>query len=198
VTTVLAGPEPFEVEVLGTPSLPQADREAKLAFQREAGRLQRAVLGAARAAADAADRLEIIKHAVEITPGVEQDLRTEVRAMELALTDLRELLTGDRTRSRRSEPAMPGIVSRVQTVVGGQWSNTASPTGTQREQLALASDLFAGMVEELRQLVDVDLPHLEDRLDAAAYHGPRAGVYHVGPSPRKEGWLHATHPRNAS
>ena len=167
VTTVLAGPEPFEVEVLGTPSLPQADREAKLAFQREAGRLQRAVLGAARAAADAADRLEIIKHAVEITPGVEQDLRTEVRAMELALTDLRELLTGDRTRSRRSEPAMPGIVSRVQTVVGGQWSNTASPTGTQREQLALASDLFAGMVEELRQLVDVDLPHLEDRLDAA-------------------------------
>lgn len=87
--------------------------------------------------------------------------------MELALTDLRELLTGDRTRSRRSEPAMPGIVSRVQTVVGGQWSNTASPTGTQREQLALASDLFAGMVEELRQLVDVDLPHLEDRLDAA-------------------------------
>ena len=167
VTTVLAGPEPFRVEVLGTPSLPEADREAKLAFQREAGRLQRAVLGAARAAGDAAERLEIIKYAVEVTPGVEQDLRTEVRAMELALTDLRELLTGDRTRSRRSEPAIPGIMSRVQTVVGGQWSNTASPTGTQREQLALASDLFAGMVEDLRQLVDSDLPHLEDRLDAA-------------------------------
>ncbi|MGB5525371.1 MAG: glycosyl hydrolase, partial [Gemmatimonadota bacterium] len=167
VTTVLAGPEPFEVEVLGTPSLPQADREAKLAFQREAGRLQRAVLGAARAAADAADRLEIIKHAVEITPGVDEDLRAEVRAMELELTDLRELLNGDRTRSRRSEPAMPGIVSRVQTVVGGQWSNTSSPTGTQREQMALASDLFAGMVEELRQLVDVELPHLEDRLEEA-------------------------------
>jgi len=176
-TTVLAGPEPFQVEVLGAPSLPEADREAKLAFQREAGRLQRAVLGAARAAADAAERLEIIKHAVEVTPGVDEDLRTEVRAMELELTDLRELLNGDRTRSRRSEPAMPGIVSRVQTVVGGQWSNTSSPTGTQREQLALASELFAGMVEDLRQLVDVDLPALEDRLeDAGVPWTPGRGV----------------------
>ncbi|MCL7960636.1 MAG: glycosyl hydrolase [marine benthic group bacterium] len=177
VTTVLAGPEAFDVRVLGTPSLPGPDREAKLAFQREAGRLQRAVLGAARAAADAAERLEIIKHAVEVTPGVDQALRTEVRAMELDLTDLRELLTGDRTRSRRSEPAMPGIVSRVQTVVGGQWSNTSAPTGTQRELLALASDQFAAMVEDLRQLVDVDLPALEDRLeDAGVPWTPGRGV----------------------
>ncbi len=166
-TTALAGPQSFEVVVLGTPTLPASDREAKLAFQREAGRLQRAVLGAARAAADAAERLEIMKHAVVITPGVDEELRAEVRAMELDLTDLREILNGDRTRSRRSEPGMPGIVSRVQTVVGGQWSNTSDPTGTQREQLALASDLFAAMVEDLRQLVDVDLPHLEDRLDEA-------------------------------
>jgi len=147
---------------LGSPSLPEADRESKLAFQREVGRLQRAVLGAARAASDAADRLEIIKHAVEVTPGVDHHLRAEVRAMELELANLRELLNGDHTRSRRSEPEMPGIVSRVQTVVGGQWSNTASPTGTPWEQLALASDLFADMVEDLRQLVDVDLPHLGD------------------------------------
>ena len=51
--------------------------------------------------------------------------------------------------------------------MGGQWSNTSRPTGTQREQLALASDLFGSMVEDLRQLVDVDLPHLEDRLEEA-------------------------------
>ncbi len=166
-TTRLAGPEPFEVVVLGSPSLPAADRDAKLAFQRETGRLQRAVLGASRAASAAAEKLEVIKHAVEITPGVDPDLRAEVRSMELALTDLRELLDGDRTRSNRSEPGMPGIVGRVQTVVGGQWSNSSSPTGTQREQLDLASDLFGSMVEDLRQLVDVDLPNLQDRLEAA-------------------------------
>ncbi len=166
-TTRLAGPDPFEVAVLGSPSLPAADREAKLEFQRETGRLQRAVLGASRAASDAAEKLEVIKHAVEITPGVDPDLRAQVRAMELGLTDLRELLDGDRTRPNRSEPGMPGIVSRVQTVVGGQWSNTSRPTATQRDQLDLASDLFGAMVEDLRQLVDVDLPNLEDRLEAA-------------------------------
>lgn len=62
---------------------------------------------------------------------------------------------------------MPGIVGRVQTVVGGQWSNTSTPTGTQRDQLELASDLFGAMVEDLRQLVDVDLPELEERLEEA-------------------------------
>ncbi|MCL7972233.1 MAG: glycosyl hydrolase [marine benthic group bacterium] len=167
VSRILAGPEPFDVSVLGTPSLPPADREAKLAFQREAGRLQRAVLGASRAAAEAAERIQVIQHAAEITPGVPDGLLDEVRAMELRLTDLRELLDGDRTRSRRSEPAMPGIVSRVQTVVGGQWSNTSAPTGTQREQLEVATGLFGDMVENLRQVVDVDLPALEGRLEEA-------------------------------
>ena len=62
---------------------------------------------------------------------------------------------------------MPGIVSRVQTVVGGQWSNTSAPTETQREQLAVATDLFAAMVEDLRELVDVAVPALEDRLEQA-------------------------------
>lgn len=177
VSTVLAGPEPFEVSVLGTPSLPPADRESKLAFQQEAGRLQRAVLGASRAAAAAAERLEVIQHAVQITPGVPDGLLDEVRGMELRLTDLREQLDGDRTRSRRSEPAMPGIVGRVQTVVGGQWSNTSAPTGTQQEQLEVATRLFSDMVDELRQLVDVDLPALEGRLeDAGVPWTPGRGV----------------------
>jgi photosystem II stability/assembly factor-like uncharacterized protein len=167
VTTVLAGPATFEAVVLGTPSLPAADREAKLAFQRDAGRLQRAVLGASRAGSEAAEKLEIMKYAVEVTPGVEASIREEVRDLELRLTDLREALNGDPTRSRRSEPALPGIVSRVQTVVGGQWSNTSAPTETQRQQLAVATDLFGAMVEDLRQLVDVEIPALEDRLERA-------------------------------
>jgi hypothetical protein len=166
-TAVVAGPVEFRATVLGEPSLPAADREAKLAFQLEVGRLQRAVLGAARAADEAATRLDVLAYAAEVTPGLESALRDEVRDMQLRLLDLREELEGDPTRSRRSEPAAPGILERVQTIVGGQWSNTAAPTGTQKEQLALADSLFGGMVEELRQLVDRDLPDLEKRLDEA-------------------------------
>ena len=63
------------------------------------------------------------------------------------------------------------------TVIGACFGLQTSPTGTQREQLALASDLFAGMVEDLRQLVDVDLPALEDRLeDAGVPWTPGRGV----------------------
>jgi len=166
-TNVLAGPAEFEAKVLGAPSLPATERESKLAFQQQAGRLQRAALGAARAAAEAAERLEVLKYASEVTPGVSSGTRDEIRDMEVRLLDLRHELEGDPTRSSRSEPAVPGILDRVGAVVGGQWSNTAAPTGTQRAQLALANDLFTAMVERLRKLVDEELPALEDRLEAA-------------------------------
>lgn len=181
-TTPLAGPVPFEVEVLGTSGLPPADRQAKLAFQRQTGALQRAVLGASRAAADAAERLEFIKRAVEITPEVDPSLRAEARDLELRLLDLREALNGDPTRARRSEAAMPGIVDRVQTVVGGQWSNTSAPTDTQRRNLEIAGREYGAIADDLRELVEVRVPALEDRLDEAGVPWtPGRGVPHWPP-----------------
>ncbi len=44
--TELVAPTPFEVETLGTSSLPEPDRQAVLAFQQKTGDLQRAVMGA--------------------------------------------------------------------------------------------------------------------------------------------------------
>ena len=62
---------------------------------------------------------------------------------------------------------MPGLVGRVQTVVGGQWSNTSAPTTTQRRNLEIAAEEFRGVIDELTELVEVSLPALEDRLEEA-------------------------------
>lgn len=82
--------------------------------------------------------------------------------MELQLTDLLEVLHGDPTRPRRSEPAMPGIVDRGGTVV-----QHVRPTGTQVRQMEIAEELFGQMVEDLRTLVDRRLPALQNRLEEA-------------------------------
>ncbi|MFQ5691121.1 MAG: glycosyl hydrolase [Gemmatimonadota bacterium] len=163
----LVPPAPFEVEPLGAPSLPPADRRALLAFEKQTGALQRAVMGASRAAQETAERLELIKRAIEVTPTVDIELRKEARALELRLMDLREALRGDPTRSRRSEPAMPGILARVQQIVRGHWSSTSAPTRTHRRLYEIASQEFTDVSEGLRQLIEVDLPALEGRLDAA-------------------------------
>jgi len=165
--TQLAGPVEFEVAPLGEPSLPPADRDAVLAFARETGELQRAVLGAREAANETADRIEYIKFTVEKTPGLDPSLLATVREMELRLTDLREALTGDPTMRSRQEPAMPGIVSRVNQIVYGFWGTTSAPTSTHRQNYEIAAAEFDDVVVGLRQLIDKDLPALEAELEAA-------------------------------
>ena len=76
-------------------------------------------------------------------------------------------LTGDETISSRSEPTPPSIRSRVERIVGGQWTSSSAPTQTNRDAYAIAGEAFARVLEELRTLVEDDLAGLEDRLEAA-------------------------------
>jgi hypothetical protein len=107
-----------------------------------------------------------MKAAVAQWPEATEQLREDVRAMELRLMDLQETLNGSRTRASRSEPEMPGIVSRVNQVVGGHWRGMHGPTNTHREQYRIAYDQFSDLYPDMRQLIETDLPALEARLEA--------------------------------
>lgn len=175
--TALAGPVEFEVALLGEASLPAADREAVLAFARDTGELQRAVFGANEAAGEAANRIAYIQHTIEITPGLDPLLLERARSLEIELTDLRERLTGDPTTSKRSEPAMPGIIDRINQIVEGLWGTTSAPTVTHRLNYEIASAEFGAMVADLRRLVETDLRTLENDLEeAGAPWTPGRGV----------------------
>ena len=165
--TVIAGPVDFEVAPLGEPSLPPVDREAVLAFAKRTGELQRAVFGATEVAKEAANRIKYIKLTIEKTPGLDPSLLATARQLELRLTDLEEQFRGDPTMSERSEPAMPGIMDRINQIIRGVWGTTSAPTATHRKNFDVASDAFSEAADDLRQLVETDLPVLESKLEAA-------------------------------
>ncbi len=165
--TALAGPVPFEIQPVVETAIPVQDRAAVLAFQRQTGELLRAVTGSQRAAADALTEIQAIKQALARTPQADEALRAEARGLELRLMDLQAVLNGDRTRTSRSEPDMPGIVSRVNQVVRGHWNGMFGPTQSHREQYRIASDAFTAIYGDLQSLIETDLPALEARLDAA-------------------------------
>lgn len=176
-TTEIVPPVPFRIEPIGQHAIPPRDRAEVLAFQRQTGELQRAVMGSDRAVADALERVGLIKRAIEETPGADPALRDEARRLELRLTDLREALNGDPTRARRAEPAMPGIIDRVNQVVFGHWRVTHGPTDTHRHQHEIAARQFAGVYDDLRRAVETDLPALDARLEeAGAPWTPGRGV----------------------
>jgi photosystem II stability/assembly factor-like uncharacterized protein len=163
--TPLGAPQTFEVIPLGAATLETGDYNALVAFQLKTARLQRAALGAEKAAAEAQTRLNHIKQALTDTPDAGPALAGEARSLETRLKDLLIKLSGDPLISAHSEPAPPSIVDRVQRVVYGHWASTSAPTKTHRDNYKIAAEEFAEVLENLRVLIEVDLKGLEDKME---------------------------------
>ncbi len=162
--TPLGEPVTFTAEILGSSSLPPADRDALLAFQQKAGRLQRAVLGTVEVSKEAHSRLDHLKQALDDTPGADPALADQARALEARLNDLEVALSGDKVVAGYQEPTPLSIVSRARSTVS--WDSTSAPTETQQRAYAIAAEQFADALGELRALVG-DLEALEAKAEAA-------------------------------
>lgn len=163
----LGEPRSFEVTPLQEPTLPPADRDARLAFQTKVARLQRAVLATNRVAERTAEQLDHIKQAVQNGPDVSLDLYERTRTLERRLADLRVQLTGNTVKEEYNEPTPPAVIDRVQRVVGAFWSTTSTPTETHRRDYRIASDEFSTLLAQLRTLIEEDLRALEQQLEDA-------------------------------
>jgi photosystem II stability/assembly factor-like uncharacterized protein len=164
--TPLGEARTFETETLGTGSLPPPDREALLAFQEKTARLQRAVLGAVKTAAEAQKRLDYLKQALEDTPAADQALADEARTIEGRLKDLEVKLSGDEVVEKYHEPTPRSIVARVQGIVSGHWTTTQAPTATHRREYEIAAEQFTDVLAGLQTLMN-DLEALEAKAEAA-------------------------------
>lgn len=167
VVTPLGDAQTFSAVPLGTTSLPEVDRKALLDFERKTARLQRAVLGASAVADDADKRLDLLKKSLDDTPGADPQLRQQAHDLAEHLKDLEKSLNGDPILHKYNEPAPPSIAERVQSIVSGSWSATSAPTKTHQQAYDIAADDFTTVLEQLRQLVNVDLKGLEDKAEMA-------------------------------
>ncbi|MFN0151877.1 MAG: VPS10 domain-containing protein [bacterium] len=164
--TRLAGPVSFDTVPLGQPTIPSKDRGALLAFQRKASRLQRAVLGTAKAAEEMRARIEHLKKAIDDTPGSSAALASDLRAIEARLLDVEVDLSGDPVLAARNESRPPGIADRIGSIIGGTWLTTSDPTATHRRAYDIAAEEFATTLAEFTAL-SRDLAALEQKADAA-------------------------------
>jgi photosystem II stability/assembly factor-like uncharacterized protein len=163
VLTPLTEPRAFVVESLNLASLPEKDRTALLDFQKKAGELQRAMMGAGAAAEDALKNISFIKKALLDAPKADPKLAETARAIEKRLQDEVLVLFGDRTRQRRNEVAPPSLMDRV----GAQLDTTGPITATVRRDYEIAADGFGKLLEEIRATIEVDLKNLQAELEAA-------------------------------
>jgi hypothetical protein len=167
ITTPLGTPQEFQIVVEGQENMPTADRSALVEFQQKAVRLQRAVSGATQAANALKPRLAAIKRAISETPSLPQRLHDEATALDKRTNEILRSLSGDTAARQRNMNTSPGIGDRIGYVVGAQRLSTARPTQTQINQYSAAAQDFERVLNQLRQLVEVDLSKLEKQLEAA-------------------------------
>jgi uncharacterized membrane protein YgcG len=165
-TTNLVGPVSFKVFVDGVWALPEADRKALMEFQGRVAKLQRAVTGAMDIANTTNNKLDVMRRAIQETPGADNKLRDEVEKLDKTLNSILLALRGDNVMRQRNEPTPPSITQRVGSAAAAIRMATSKPTGTQREQYNIAAELFAQQLTKLRQLVEVDVPKIEKQLEA--------------------------------
>jgi photosystem II stability/assembly factor-like uncharacterized protein len=163
----LAGPVRFTTAPLGATTLPAADRQAALAFQKRVGELQRAVYGSVRLTGELRNRTALIRKAISETPGAPETLRAELAAVETTLASVDRALRGDQTLRTRNEPVPPSITERVDGIIGDQILSLSAPTGTHRGSFEAASAGFGPVLARLRTVAETDLPRIEAALEAA-------------------------------
>jgi photosystem II stability/assembly factor-like uncharacterized protein len=159
----LGEPQSFKVDSLGLNQLEEKDRAALLDYQKKVAELQRAMAGTGAAARETSQRLQFIKKALLDTSDADAGLLKKVRELELRLADLQTDLYGDYTRAGRSEPSSPSLMRRLDM----QLRSTSPVTETNQRGFAIAADGFEALLPRLRQLIEVDLPKLEEEIEAA-------------------------------
>jgi photosystem II stability/assembly factor-like uncharacterized protein len=161
--TPIAPPQTFVVESLNLATLPAKDKAALLAYQKKAGELQRAMMGAAGAAEEALKSLSFVRKALVDTPKADAKLLEQARAIETGIQSAMRELVGDQTVARRNEARLPSLTERVSLQVG----STGPITKTALRDYDIAADGFGSVLERLRILIERDLRALGAAMEAA-------------------------------
>ena len=166
-TKELVPPVEFEVVPLGWDAVTPEQRVVFAEFNGQVAKLQRVVLAAQRMVSQSKEQLEFVQRMIEAVPTLDPALAKEARDLALKLEDLSEKFTGDPTKPRRNEPAMPGMLDRLQTVIGGSYGVSTGPTNTHRRLFALVNEEYTTVEAQLRQLLETDIPVFHQKLEEA-------------------------------
>lgn len=166
VATPVGEPQSFDVYLLDGDATPRTP--AVLAFQQRAQSLQRAMLGANAALNEASNRVELLRRALQQTPGADPQLDRDLKALGDSLTAVNEQLNGDRLMGRYQEPTSESLMGRLRSITGGAWSGSlVGPTGMQQRQYEILAAEFGGILDRLREFIETDLVRLENAAEAA-------------------------------
>ncbi|MFQ5526627.1 MAG: glycosyl hydrolase [Thermoanaerobaculia bacterium] len=138
-----------------------------VAFLRELDAFNLRADAAEHALEEAEKQLDAIKQALMRSKLGDNGLDDQARALWRQVKDLQLELNGSETRDNAGDPGPVSIERRMTVAWMGNMLSTYGPTPTHKRQFEIAKEQFAALNATLNQLLETDLPALEDSLDDA-------------------------------
>ena len=165
--TKLTGPVQFDVVRVFEGVLEGSSPTDVAAFMGQIAELQRGVTAADEAMELTFKSVEELERALArstVDPGT---LDTELEALKQKLYELDQALSGNRSIGALGHPQAPTVSRRLRVASMGGSMSDYGPTATHRRAYEIARQEFGEIEVGLRQLIDVDLPALEAKMEAA-------------------------------
>jgi hypothetical protein len=163
--TKLTDPVTFEVLTLANVSLPAEDRAELVAFQKKVRELSRAVTASTRVLGEISDKIDHYKVALKSITASDTELISDIGALEKRVRVLEIRFYGDDTKRRADKDAIPGISSRIRSIISEQARSTSAPTQTQRDVYDIVAEEFTPVLAELKKIVEEDVVKIEKKLE---------------------------------
>lgn len=145
-------------------TLATSDREALKDFTDKVAELRRVVNGVGAYERELKERLQKVKSAAKYSAH-SSELAPKVKALEERIRKVEMALYGDGIRSSREFETVPGISSRINTVVWNMYNSTSAPTQTFMDNYQIAYEAVGPVIDELKSITEA-LGNIEDELDS--------------------------------
>lgn len=150
----------FECYSLNLSSESQEDQNRAFVFKKTTAELQRISVACGRVLEESMTQVKHLLLALDQTAGRTSELYLKTLDVGNRLFDLREILYGDETRWKRSEPARSGISERLGNIIYGYWRSSSAPTATMKRQLEIVDTALKEFRRDLHRVVETDLKNL--------------------------------------
>ena len=157
----------FVVKSLDNKVLPAKDAIAMVSFKRKVEDLARVQQAASAAIRSSFNELNHVRKAITQMEDQEAKWLKEVIVLENKLKDIQRRLTGDPLKNELDMDPTPTAADRIGRISYEHKYSSAEPTGTHLKSLEIAREELAGIITDLRVVLEKDLPQLRQRLHAA-------------------------------
>jgi hypothetical protein len=168
----IAGSVQFNVIPLKNTSIPSANREELVAFQKQAFELFREVKGTESLLKDLIKRVENIKYAINVTPAVPSDLmnKAENISRELLVIDLKFNRDSNRPSPEENPPSLLTFNERLNILAYTHNRSTSNITRNEHNAYNTLVTEFPPVLERIKSIFSLDIKNLES--DIEKYNAP--------------------------